>query len=480
MTPEGLEQNFYFGGGSSTNISPLGICILVLACLLILFLKRKWMLAPFVAVTLLMPIGQVIVVLGAHLSIWRFLVLVAWIRVCWIAFITRKDPFPGPLSLLDKVFVAWAVSNAIIYTILWSDFGALFNRFGFLYTSVGTYFLFRYLVRDREDVIRAIRVLALIAVPIAVGMAIEHTTGKNPFSALGGVDEFSNIRNGRVRAQGPFLHAIVAGTFGAVLLPLFVALWQEGKGNRLRAACGVVSSTVIAITSASSTPLMAFATAVVGLCFWPLRRSLRMVRWTAVFMLIAIQMAMKVPIWFLMYRIGAIIGGTGWHRAELVDQFVRRFFEWFLIGTRNNASWGLDMWDSINAYVRAGVEGGLVTLVFFLSILIIGFKRIGRARKLSENETGTGNERLLWAMGVTLFSNCIAFLGIIYFDQSAVAWYLTLVMISAMTALVLGENRSAQPETVAALSTRRAARLPLGRQEPSASPVQQYGGRLRP
>ena len=206
-----------------------------------------------------------------------------------------------------------------------------------------------------------------------------------------------------------------------------------------------------------------------------------MVRWTAVFMLVAIQMAMKVPIWFLMNRIGAIIGGTGWHRAELVDQFVRRFFEWFLIGTRNNASWGLDMWDSINAYVRAGVEGGLVTLVFFLSILIIGFKRIGRARKLSENETGTGNERLLWAMGVTLFSNCIAFLGIIYFDQSAVAWYLTLVMISVMTALVLGENRSAQPETVAALSTRRTARLPLAKREPSASPVQQYSGRrLRP
>jgi len=36
--------------------------------------------------------------------------------------------------------------------------------------------------------------------------------------------------------------------------------------------------------------------------------------------------AMKVPIWFLMNRIGAIIGGTGWHRAELIDQFVRRFF----------------------------------------------------------------------------------------------------------------------------------------------------------
>jgi len=180
-----------------------------------------------------------------------------------------------------------------------------------------------------------------------------------------------------------------------------------------------------------------------------------------------------------MNRIGAIIGGTGWHRAELVDQFVRRFFEWFLIGTRNNANWGLDMWDSINAYVRAGVEGGLVTLVFFLSILIIGFKRIGRARKLSENETSTGNERLLWAMGVTLFSNCIAFLGIIYFDQSAVAWYLTLVMISVMTALVLGENKEAQP-AVAVPFARRVAPLNAPKQPRSPTPVEQYGGRLRP
>jgi len=480
VRPDGLDEHFYFGGGSSTNISALGICILVLACLLIFFLRRKWMLVPFVVVTLLMPVGQVVLVLGAHLSIWRFLLLVAWIRISWIAFITKKEPFPGPLNLLDKLFVAWAICNAIAYTILWSDLGALNNRLGFLYSGVGTYFLLRYLVRDREDVIHAIRLLALVSVPIAVAMAIEHSTGRNLFSMLGGLQEFSAIRNGKVRAQGPFLHAIVAGTFAAVLLPLFVGLWQQGKGHRLRAALGIVASTLIVVSSASSTPLMAYAAAVIGLCFWPLRRSLQVVRWAAVFMLIALQLAMKVPIWFLMNRISAIVGGTGWHRAELVDQFVRRFFEWFLIGTRNNASWGLDMWDSINAYVRAGVEGGLVTLILFLSLLIIGFKRIGRARKLSENETGTGNERLLWAMGVTLFSNCIAFLGIIYFDQSAVAWYLTLVMISVMTALVLGENRSAPPETVAALSTRHSARLPLPKREPSPSPVRQYDGRLRP
>src|ERR1700730_1759650 len=177
MTPDGLEEHFYFGGGTSTNITPVGICILILGCLAILLVRRKWLTVPFLVITLLMPIGQVIVVFGAHLSIWRFLIFVAGMRISWLAFITRTDPFPGPLNLLDKVFVGWAVCNAIAYSILWSDTGAFLNRLGFLYTGIGTYFLFRYLIRDRADVIRVIRLLAIVAVPIAISMAIEHSTG---------------------------------------------------------------------------------------------------------------------------------------------------------------------------------------------------------------------------------------------------------------------------------------------------------------
>lgn len=470
MTPDGLEQHFYFGGGTSTNITPAGICILILGCLAILVVKRKWLIAPFIAVTLLMPIGQVVVVLGAHLSIWRFLIFLAWIRIAWTAFISKSDPYPGPLNLLDKVFLGWAVCNSIAYSILWSDVGALLNRLGFLYTALGSYVLFRYLIRDRADVIRAIRVLAIVAVPIAVSMAVEHSTGHNPFAVLGGLDELSNVRDGRVRAQGPFLHAIVAGSFGAVEFPLFVALWFEGKGNRLRALLGIVSASVITITAASSTPLVAYMSGIVALCFWPLRRRMRTVRWVAVCMLFAIQLTMKAPIWFLMNRVAGIIGGTGWHRAELIDQFVRRFFEWWLIGTRDNANWGLDMWDTINAYVRAGVEGGLITFLLFVSILVLGFKRIGRAQKLTIDDPN--NERLLFGLGATLFSNAVAFLGIIYFDQSALAWYLTLVLISVTTSFVLSAQKvQATPEIPIPLRYRT---LKVNKQSAPARPVPTY------
>ena len=473
MTPDGLEDHFYFGGGSATStITPVGIIILLLACLAILLLKRKWLFAPFIAVTLLIPVTQVIYLLGAHVSIWRFLVFVAWLRISY-AMVSGSDPFPGPLTSMDKLVTLWAFSNAIIYTILWSDSLALLNRAGFLFNCLGTYFLFRYLIRDREDVVRAIRVLAIVLVPIALGMAIEHATSKNSFAVLG-TSELSGSRDGRVRAQGPFLHAIIAGTVGAVLFPLFVGLWAEGKGNRLRSLLGVLSSTVMMITSSSSTPLMTYGAALMAVCFWPLRRKMRAVRWTALGVLIAFQLSMSAPIWYLMNRVSGIVGGTGWHRADLIDQFVRRFFEWWLIGTRDNANWGLDMWDAINGYVRAGVEGGLLTFILFLSLFIVGFRRIGLAMKASYDQPG--NERLLFYLGAALFANAVAFLGIIYFDQSVIVWYLTLAIISSTTAFVL--NSAETEESAEDIIPVRPSVRKVNKQRAPAEPVVTYRDRV--
>jgi hypothetical protein len=132
------------------------------------------------------------------------------------------------------------------------------------------------------------------------------------------------------------------------------------------------------------------------------------------------------------------------------------------------------MWDTINAYVRAGVEGGLVTFLLFLSILVIGFKRIGRAQMLTKDDPN--NECLLFALGATLFSNAVAFLGIIYFDQSAIAWYLTLVLISVTTSFVLEAKKvEALPEVLLPLRHRT---LKVNKQSAPATPVPTYRNRF--
>jgi hypothetical protein len=430
MRPEGLQDNYYFGGGvADTTVTALVIGILVVACILLLVLRRKYMIVPFLCCGLLIPFSQVIVIFGIHLQATRVFIMVAWARIFWSAFVSRKDPFPDNANVLDKVFVYWALCNAIMFTILWHDVGAFVNRLGFLYSTLGIYFLLRYTIRDRQDVIRTIKVLAVVTVPIAIMMVMEHATGSNPVSFLTGVTQMSEVRNGNIRAQGPFAHSIIAGTFGAMLFPLFVGLWWQGRGNRLVAMLGILASPVIALMSSSSTPIMTLGAGLVGLCFWPIRKNVRLLRWGLVLSLICLQLVMQAPVWFLMARLGPILGGTGWHRAELVDQFVRHFGEWWLIGTQNNASWGIDMWDSINVYVNAGVEGGLITFILFIALIVYAFKRIGAARALAEGNPQ--DEHLTWAIGVSLFSNTVAFFGIAYFDQSAIAWYALLVMISA-------------------------------------------------
>jgi hypothetical protein len=435
VNPDGLEANYYYGGGRSESfVTPLSLCIFVAAALLILLLPRKYATVPFLVAGILLPMGQTVVIGGLHLYLLRLLILIGYGRVIWAGFLTRRDRFPGPLNPLDKIVLLWACCNAITYTILWGAVGALIVKLGFLYNALGSYFLLRYLIRDREDVVRAIKILALVCVVCAPLVLMEHATGQNYFSALGH-RLVSDVRYGKVRAEGPFAQSIINGTLGAMLVPLFAALWWQGRGHRLAAALGVVSSTAMVISSSSSTPIMTYLAGILALCLWRFRDKMRAFRWGLVFSLIGLQMVMKAPIWSLIGRVSAISGGTGWHRAELIHQSVLHFWEWWLIGTTRNAYWGLDMWDSDNAFVNAGTEGGLITFILFLTLFVRAYRRIGVGRRLVVDDRK--HERLIWALGACLFANTVAFFGIVYFDQSSIAWYALLVMITAATASFL-------------------------------------------
>src|SRR6202044_2560632 len=100
------------------------------------------------------------------------------------------------------------------------------------------------------------------------------------YAMLGGARAFvySSLaaRDDRFCAQGPFGHSILAGTFGAIVMPLFVALWWKGRKYRKLAVVGVVSATVIVLSSNSSTPVLGYAAGMVALCMWPIRQRMQM------------------------------------------------------------------------------------------------------------------------------------------------------------------------------------------------------------
>ena len=448
-----MHQHLRFGGGVSESVLHPAVLIAVLiAGVSICILPRNKAVSAFLAAALLIPMDQVLLIGRAHFSMVRVLVVFGIIRILKDEMSSRRPLFSGGRNRLDLSVILLTLFVAINGILLFQASGEVINELGNIFTIFGVYFLLRFLIRDQEDVWRAIQTLAYVAAFVAIVMTYEQATGHNPYAILDGahVANYAKlaVREDRFRAQGPFGHSILAGTFGAVLIPLFVALWW--KGRRKVAVIGIISGTVITLACNSSTPVLGYAAGIFALCLWPARQSMRVIRWGVALTVVALHLVMKAPVWHLISRIDITGGSSSWHRFMLVDQCIRHFGDWWLIGVKSTSSWGWDMWDTANQYVSICDNSGLLPFILFLAVLVYGFKYLGRARRAASDKK---TALFLWALGSALFANAVAFFGISYFDQTMVAWYALLAMIPAAMAVppkpeLKKAPVSEEPETV--------------------------------
>lgn len=428
-------QHLRFGGGVAESFANPFVLLLVLVVgVLILIWPRGRVIAPFIAAAILIPLDQVLVVGGLHFPMLRVLALFGIARLVRDKLSSKSKIFSGGVNRIDLAVILFALFTALAGVLLFRQSGALIFQLGNIYSTFGIYFLLRFLIRTEEDIVVMVRTLAYVAAVVALVMTWEITTGHNPYALLGGAraELYANVvqRDDRFRALGCFGHPILAGTFGAILVPLFVLLWQRGRKNRVLAGVGLVAATVITLTSNSSTPVLAYAGGVMALCLWPMRNWMRVMRWAVVITIVSLHLVMKAPVWHLISRIDISGGSSGYHRFMLIDQCIRHFGDWWLVGVRSTFDWGWDMWDTANQYVGICDSSGLLPFLLFLAILVYGFKYLGRARKLAENRK---QQVFLWALGAALFANVVAFVGISYWDQTQVVWLGLLAAICAAT-----------------------------------------------
>lgn len=434
-----IPKHFQFGGGlQETLLHPIVVVAMVVSIILILFLPRKYVIVPVLVTSLLVPLGQQMVVGGLHLFVMRIIILFGCVRMLTTKASSRTELLAGGFNSVDKWFTLWAIFRTLTSLILYASMPAVIGECGFLWDVFGGYFLLRFLIRDYEDITRAAKVLALIAAVAAAAMLNEKIRFQNIFGFLGGVPIIPTIRLGTIRAQGPFMHAILAGTFGGTLVPLFFWLWKVAKSKFL-AVIGVISSTVIVVSAASSTALMAFGGGIFAICLWPFRKKMRQVRWGIVILLLALSLVMKAPVWFVISHVDIVGGNSSYQRAFLIDQFIRHFGDWWLLGTYSSESWGFDMWDHTNQFVAEGEAGGLVSLVCFIAMISVSFGMIGKARKAIEGDKE--KEWMLWILGAALFAHVVGYFGISYFDQTRMAWFVLLAMISAAAVPMLASQK---------------------------------------
>jgi hypothetical protein len=440
-----------FGGGvASSVINPIILLAVLLAGALILCLPRHKVVVPFLAAAILIPTDQVLVAGSLHFPMLRILILFGFARLMQLRG-SSNGGLAGGWNRLDKAVVLLAVFTAIDWILLWQQTATVVFQLGELYTTFGTYFFLRTVIRDRRDITLTVRTFVVLAAFIAVIMAWEQTTGNNPYGWLGGARSgfYASVmmREGKLRATGCFAHPILAGTVGAVLLPLFIGLWWTERRYRAAAVIGIVASTVMTLTSNSSTPLLAYLAGVFGLCLWPIRSWLRVLRWGLVFTLVSLHMVMKGPVWSLIARIDLVGGSSGDHRYQLVNQCILHFSDWWLLGVKYNGQWGWDMWDTANQYVATAQSAGLLPFILFVAVLVYGFKYAGRSRRVvAENKRDV---LLFWSLGGALFAHVVGFFGITYFDQTSVVWYSLLAIVSAGYAFARQSPKAAQPAPTA-------------------------------
>lgn len=437
-----LEHSSFGGGASGTVLHPVVVAAMIVAIILMLALPRKYVAVPLLFSITMIPYGQEWMVGGAHVFVCRILILVGWLRLLCAKGIFGAEILPGGFNSLDGLFLVWATVRALAQVLLFRQMGAVVYQFGFLWDALGGYFLLRFLIRDDEDIERLIKMFAVVSIIVGAEMVQEHFTGQDVFALLGGIRPKLEIRDGIPRAMGPFAHALLAGTFGATLLPLFFWLWKDGKSRVLAMMAAIGCSLMAGLTMCSS-PVLAYAAGIGAIFLWPFRNHMRMFRWAIVAVCVCAQVLMKAPFWFVLGHIDLVGGSNGWYRAALIDSFLRHWNDWWLVGTNANLSWyGGAMWDQCNQFVCEGETGGLLTLVLFIAMICVCFRWLGQARKSAGSDQN--REWFFWLIGATLLTHVVGYFGIDYFDQTRFAWYALLVIISLATF----SARRAAPVTV--------------------------------
>lgn len=420
------------------------ITFLLVCTVAVLVLPRRWVLLPFIGGACYVMRSQAIEVGAASITGAHLLVAAGLIRL-----VLRREWIEGRFNCVDWLLIAWGAWLIVSVAFHATPAMSFALRTRTVLEAWGFYLLFRVCCRSAEERQQLLKVLALVLGPISVGMIIERSTGTNLFGRFVGVELLPALRDGVVRAQGPFAHAILAGSIGGVCLPLMMGLWSDSRALWL---LGVMACAAIITTSASSGPILTAGSGVVALLLWPLREQMRLVRWLAVLMYVGLDLLMNQPAYFIISYVDLTGSSTSWYRAALIRSAAEHFDEWWLAGTDYTRHWmatGIAAdprsVDIVNHYIAMGVAGGVLLMALFIALLVSGFLSVGRSIRSGASDSDRFRS---WAVGASLFAHAVTCLAVSYFDYAVIFLYLSLTVatVPAPDASIRGTARPRRSE----------------------------------
>jgi hypothetical protein len=436
---------------NQNTVHPVGLVALALAAAFILLGPIRAIPLVLIGLAVYIPSAQRLALAGADFAFLRIGVMLALARLA-----AGSRLFAFRFVAIDVLVTAGTLAKVLLMPVVTGQVGILVQQIGSAFDTLGMYLVARATIRSIDD-IRALAAKSLVlCLPAAVIFGIEKSTGRNMLSVFGGIPFLTDVREGRLRCQGAFAHAILAGCYFVALLPLWLASWRDGARGRVIALVGFALASVIVVSCASSTPVAAMlfvVTAFIAYPFWMHLRALWMLASAAA---VVLHFVMTHGIWHLIARIDLVGGSTGWHRFHLIDKAIAHFGEWWLVGTVSTRHWGWGLQDVTNQYILEGVRGGIWAMLALLATIVLALRACGFwLRRLPP---GSNAHLVVFGVGASVFAQMAIFMAVSYFGQTTMIWYLTIAMgafLAESMAVERARDRVRQAAGVAQAQERR-------------------------
>jgi len=425
------------------------LTIAVAASLLVVLLRPAQAFAVYVGVLLFYPSFLVVRVGTLDISAGRIVgaVLLAHVLA------NHKLRSQYHWCALDFWVTGLVVIDFGISLIAWNQptEAVLENRLGAAMDTFMAYFLVRLCITNRESVLTSLKWIAIMLVPLAFMGAFESYTGLQVFAKLKIYCPWYtpreveiNPRLGFYRAGGVFANAIMFGASFAMFLPLVFWLRKlEGIWHKL----GYVLSLIVvvgAFSSMSSGPWMMVLIICGFLILENVKRLLIPILITFVIGCFVVGIISNRPFYHVIASYANPVGGSGWHRAKLIDCAIEDFDKWWMVGYGGKSpDWGKSLgmaWTDITSeYIMFGVKYGILGIIVLCGILGVSISLLKKAYNYADDPS---LESLYWALGTVIGTLIISFNAIALFTQAFTLFYCILGYVGSSVGLAgRGQNQ---------------------------------------
>ncbi len=345
---------------------------------------------------------------------------------------------------LDTWVIAMLVVTVGVPLIAWQmpQIKVLENRSGFAMDTFMAYFIARFCITDYRSLLTVAKWVTPVVIALGILGIMESSYGIQPFFTLrkycpwrsAGGALTTNVRSGFFRAVGPSGHPILFGASFVMFFPMLWSLRHESGLWKTRAYIAVAFASIGALSSMSSGPWMMVFMMVGALALERHKSVVKPMLWLGIGSCFVIDLISNRTFYHVMASYANPIGGTGWHRARLIDLAIERFGEWWLLGYRGlDPGWGsrlgMSFTDVTNNYIQMGVFYGVWGMIGLIGILTTAVIMVVRAHNQAKDEKF---KSWIWAFGSLLAVLAISFTSCTFFDQSQTYFYAMLGIVASM------------------------------------------------